>query len=227
MRVGIRWATIVAAGVAIGSPALAQQTLFNVPSADVLDRGKLYLEEDTLWRPSSPAFAIFTVRAVYGFGSGVEGGVNLGGFETPGRSVPTAVLAVKWQPVKSGPLAVTAGAYGLFFLRGSSDGDPCGQLYAHASWAFPTGTRIAAGGWIATSGYAGPTKSRGGLFTLEQKAGANLTVAADWFTGPSSIGYLSPGLIFTTGPWTVYASYSLRNGRSKGNAALIELGYSF
>jgi len=208
-------------------PARAQQTLFNVPSADVLEKGKLYLEEDTLWRPSDPDLAVFTMRGVYGFGSNVEGGVNFGGFVTPGRSTPSATIALKWQPVKIDKFVLTAGAHGLFFLRGSKDGDPAGWFYAHGSYALPTNTRITAGGWVATSGYAAPGSTGGGLLGLEQKVNDHLTIAADWFTGRNGIGYLSPGIISAWGPWTIYAAWSIKNGDSKGNAALLELGFLF
>ena len=218
-------ATMALAASAV--PSLAQQTLFNVPSADVLDKGKVYLEDDTLWRPSDPDFAVFTMRGVYGFGSHVEGGVNFGGFVTPGRSTPGATLALKWQPVRIDGFAVTAGAHGLFFLRGSKDGDPSGWFYAHGSYALPTDTRLTAGGWFATSGYAAPDKTGGGLFALEQKVNDHLTIAADWFTGHNAIGYFSPGIISAWGPWTIYAAWSLKNADSKGNAALLELGFLF
>lgn len=220
---------LAAAGILAVAAAHGQQTIFNVPTADVLDKGKLYVEDDTLWRPSDPKFATFTVRGVWGFGSGMEGGVNLGGFVTPGRSTPTATLALKWQPIRAeaGGFALTAGAHGLFFLRGSEDGRPAGHFYAHASYAFPTGTRLAAGGWFATSGYAGSSDTRGGIFTLEQKVDDHLTLAGDWYTGKNGIGYLSPGIVSAWGKWTIYAAYALKNGDSKGNAALLELGYSF
>lgn len=211
-----------AAGVLI-----AQQTLFNIPSGDVLDKGKVYLEEDTLWRPNDPHFAVFTVRGVFGFGSGVEGGVNVGGFLTPGRSTPVAIAAIKWQPLKSGGFALTTGAHGLFFLRGSRDGDPAAQFYAHASYAFPTNTRLTAGGWVATSGYAAADDTHGGLFGFEQKVGDHLTFAGDWFTGENGIGYFTPGVFSPWGRWTIYAGYSFKNGDSQGNALLLELGFAF
>ncbi len=50
---GIR---VFVAGVALGalaSTTTAQQTIFNVPTADVLDRGSLYAEIDALWRAGS------------------------------------------------------------------------------------------------------------------------------------------------------------------------------
>jgi hypothetical protein len=205
----------------------AQQTLFNVPSADVLDKGKVYLEEDTLWRPQDPHFAVFTVRGVYGFGSSVEGGINLGGFTTPGRSVPVAVAAVKWQPMKTGGFAITAGAQGLFFLRGAGDGDPSGFFYGHASCAFPTNTRVTAGGWAATPGYAAAGNARGGMFGFEQKVNDHLSLDADWFSGENGLGYFTPGIVSAWGRWTIYAGYSLKNGDWKGNALLLELGFNF
>jgi len=210
----------------LAAAASAQQTIFNVPSADVLDTGKLYLEEDNLWRPKDPKFAVFTGRGVYGLGSHVEAGVNIGGFTTPGRSVPAATLAVKWQPWQSGSFAVTTGAFGLFFLRGSEDGTPGLQGYAHASYRLPTRTRLTAGGWFASSGYAATDPARGALFGLEQPLGASFSFIADMYTGKSSLGYVTYGVQPSFGPWTIYAGYSVKNGNSKGNAIQIEIGFT-
>lgn len=214
------------ASLAYARPARAQQTIFNVPSADVLDSGKLYLEEDSLWRPSGPNFAVFTGRGVYGLGSHAEAGVNVGGFTTPGRSVPTATLAVKWQAYQSGPFAVTTGAFGLFFLRGSEDGTPGFQGYAHASYRLPTQTRLTAGGWFASSGYAAADPTHGALFGLEQPITPNLALIADMYSGKSGLGYMTYGIEPTFGQWDLYAGYSVKNGNSKGNAILFEIGFT-
>lgn len=224
LRVAAAAALLVAAAA---SSARAQQTIFNVPTADVLDKGKFYLESDALWRPQEPNFALFTERGVYGFGAHIEGGFNFGGFVTPGRSTPIAIAAVKWQPLKAGNFALTAGAHGLFFLRGSEDGDPAGHFYAHASYAFPTNTRITAGGWIATAGYAAPDFQKGALVGFEQKVQDHLNLIADWFSGKNGIGYFTPGVSSTWGGWTIYAGYSFKNADSKGNATLLELGLTF
>ena len=224
------WPRPVGLALLLGfSAALAhgQQTIFNVPSADVLDKGKLYLEEDNLWRPQDPNFAVFTIRGVYGFGGHVEGGINVGGFVTPGRSTPNAVAAVKWQPLKEGNFALTVGAHGLFFLRGASDGEPSGFFYGHASYAFPTNTRITAGGWVTTAGFAAPDSREGALVGLEQKVADHLNLIADWYSGKNGIGYFTPGISSAWGQWTLYAGYSIKNSDSKGNAALIELGFNF
>lgn len=221
----LRSAVLIAIiGASPTAVAQAQQTIFNVPSADVLGRGKLYLEQDILGRPGEPRFALFTGRGVVGLGSRFEAGLNIGGFTAPGRSTPTATLAVKWQPYQEGPFAVTAGAHGLFFLRGAEDGTPGLHGYVHASCRLPTQTRLTAGGWSASSGYAATHPVHGALFGLEQPAGPHLAVTADRYSGKSSIGYTTFGLEPSFGPWTLYAGYSLKNGNSKGNAFLIEIG---
>ncbi len=214
-------------GTAAARSAQGQQTIFNVPTADVLDKGKLYLETDWLWRPSDPAFATGApIRGVYGFGANIEGGVNFGGIVTPGRSVPVAIPNIKWQPLKTDIFFLTTGVLGQFFLRGTSDGTPSVQTYAHAAVKLPIGTRLTAGGWWTSSGYAAPGSTAGGLFGLEQAITSNVTLAADWYTGNSSLGYVSPGIIVTAGRWVFYGAYSIKNGNSKGNGLLLELGFN-
>ena len=211
----------------LAASALAQQTIFNVPTADVLDKGKTYLEIDALWRPQEADFALFTARGVYGVGSNLEAGVNVGGFVTPGRSVPIATPNIKWQPWKNDTFAVTTGVFGLFFLRGSQDGSPAGLAYAHVAAKLPTNTRLTVGGYWATSGYAATEPEAGALIALEQTVIPHLNVIADWFSNENGIGYLTPGISSTWGGWTFYAGYSIKNGDSDGNAMLLEAGFTF
>jgi hypothetical protein len=219
-----------------GTAARAQQTIFNVPSADVLDPGKVYAEVDELFRPANRAFSSTAVRGVVGVLPGVEAGVNFAGLSSPGPAVPTATLAVKLQPLRAGGFALTAGAYGLFYLQGSSAGDPAGLGYAFASYKFAaTGTRVELGGWYASAGFVYPrgrpqgSSAGGALATVEQPLPwiRGLEIAADWWSGNNAIGYMSPGLIYTAGHWTIYAAYSVKNGDSKGNGGLLELGFAF
>jgi len=221
-------ATLLLAAVAV--PLRAQQTIFNVPSADVLDHGTVYLEVDELFRPTEPKFSSTTVRGVVGVFPGMEAGVNFGGLNTPGPAIPTATVAVKLQPLHAGDFTLTAGGYGLFFLKGSEDGNPAGLGYGFASYRIPkVGTRIEFGGWYSSAGYAKPTSTGGALATFEQPLPwvRGLSLAADWWSGENAIGYVSPGLIYSFGHWTAYAAYTIKNGDSKGNGGLIELGYLF
>jgi hypothetical protein len=207
----------------------AQQTIFNGPSADVLDPGKVYLEVDELFRPTDPEFSSTTVRGVVGLFPHVEAGINIGGLLAPGPSIPTATAAVKIQPVNTGGFTLTAGGYGLFYFDGD-DGNPAGLGYGFASYRIPgINTRIEFGGWYSSAGYALPRSTGGALATFEQPLPwvQGLSIAADWWSGDNAIGYVTPGLIYTFGHWTAYAAYSIKNGDSQGNAGLIELGYAF
>jgi hypothetical protein len=220
---------LIAAGLflAIAAPVLAQQTLFNVPSADVLDRGKTYLEADALGRPKDPSYGFFTMRGVYGLGSNIEAGANFGGFAATGRSVPFTAVNVKWQPWHNDTLAFTTGAFGLFYLRGSRDGDPAALWYGEASYKLTATTRLTAGGYWASSGYAAPDPQAGAQMGFEQKINDHLNLIADWISGKNAIGYFTPGVSAPLGDWTIYAGYSIKNGDSKGNAILFELGFTF
>jgi hypothetical protein len=221
---------IFVAAVAIGalaSTAAAQQTLFNLPSADVLSKGRTYVEADALWRARGPDFAVFTGRGVYGFGANIEAGLNFGGFVSPGHSAPTATPNIKWQPWKDDTFAITTGFVGLFFLRGSADGKPAALGYAHVAAKLPTNTRLTIGGYWGSSGYAAPDPRAGALVGFEQVLVPHLNLLADWFSGESGIGYLTPGVSSTWGGWTLYAGYSIKNGDLNGNATLFELGFIF
>ena len=227
---GGRTARLVAATLflsALALPLSAQQTIFNIPSADVLDKGKFYLEADALGRWDDPEFGLFTARGVYGFGSNIEAGVNFGGFAATGRSVPYATPNIKWQFWHNDRLALQAGAFGLFYLRGSRDGDPAALGYVEAAWKLPTNTRLTAGGYWASSGYAAPDPQAGALLGLEQKVFDHLNVIADWISGENGIGYFTPGVSVPLDAWTIYLGYSLKNGDSKGNALLVEVGVHF
>src|SRR3954451_23684125 len=68
--------------------SVAQETVFNVPSGDVLDRAKVYTEFDFSYRPDN-AFKTYTPRVVVGLGKRFEAGVNINGIASPGPSSTT------------------------------------------------------------------------------------------------------------------------------------------
>jgi hypothetical protein len=206
------------------TPSAAQQTIFNVPSADVLGVGNVYVEEDNLWIPGRPQDSSFAALGVIGLGHHLEGGATVGGFTAAGRSVPAATLALKWQPCHGRQWSLTAGAHGLLYLRGAGDGTPAAFSYAHLAWAPSSAFRATGGAWYATSGYAATGVARGALAGVELRLGPSLVAQADWYSGNNGLGYVSPGVAVTLGRWVLYAAYSLKNGDSHGNAALLELG---
>ena len=110
-----RIAMIIVAAFWIVGAAGAQQTIFNVPSTDILSRGKVYGELDAAFKVNDQTalnrFSSFIPRVVVGVGGNVEVGLNITGNIQPGADSTTLVPTGKWrfyQNEKSG-IALIAG----------------------------------------------------------------------------------------------------------------------
>lgn len=219
-------------------PALsisAQQTIFNVPTTDVLDRGKVYFEVDAAFKPNdSPAvskFSSFTPRIVVGTGGNVEVGLNVTGNIQPGADSTTIVPTVKWKfyQGKDNGVAMIAGSNIYIPVRN--------RAYNVGTWSYLamsktiSKTRLTAGGYVASKNVFAPNATRaGGQFGFEQTLNSKATIAADWITGRHAAGYFTPGFIYKpTSKVTTYWAYSIGNtNASQGNHFfLFELGYNF
>jgi hypothetical protein len=217
------------------SAVQAQQTIFNVPSTDVLERGKVYAELDLSFKPNDSAlvdqFSSFVPRVVVGAGRGIEFGLNLTGNIQPGADTTTLVPAIKWKPYqgKTNGIAIAVGDH-LFIPVRNRAYNTGNYVYAEISKTFKSGTRLTAGGYDFTRNVVATANRAGGQFGFEQPLNKKLTFAADWFTGKHSAGYFTPGLVFKVGPKvTGYAGYSIGNQNlSQGNHFfLLEVGYNF
>lgn len=235
MRVRI---TIVALSALFGAiaDARAQQAVFNVPSADVLDPGVLYLETDQYlrpWKTASDRAAFSLVRGVLGIGSQVEVGANVGPFDYRHRSNPFLDGTIKWRPyhVAIGPeetpstASVIVGAHPGFALR--DELEDRFRSYAYVAGAFraaSTGTRVGAGVYHATKNVFTDKDRFGIQLTAEQPIASfgGLTVAADWFSGDG--GYATPGLGMTDGRFTLYTAYGFANTGRHDDLLTLELG---
>jgi hypothetical protein len=220
----------------LAASSRSQQTIFNVPSADVLDKGKVYFELDASFKPNSQdavhKFSTFVPRLVVGIGNNVEVGLNVTGNIQPGADSTTLVPAVKWRPYhneKNGWSIVTGANMYIPFRNRSYDAGV--YLYAQASKSFKSGTRVTGGGFYCSPNVVALHAHRGGgQFGFEQTVNKYLNINADWITGKHGSGYFTPGISFRPAPkLTGYMGYSIGNGEVKhGNHFfLLELGYSF
>lgn len=215
--------------------ANAQQTVFNVPTADVLERGKVYAELDvsfkTVKQEAAGKFSTFVPRLVVGAGSNVEVGLNVLGNIQPGADTTTLVPTVKWKFYENEEKKMAFYGGTNFYIPVRRRAYKFGT-YSYLSTAKTINkTRLTAGAFVAGKNVFAPQAVRaGGQFAVEQTLNSKLSLAADWFTGKHANGYLTPGIIYKPRPnVTLYASYSLGNTRLKqGNHYfLIELGYNF
>lgn len=213
----------------------AQQTVFNVPTTDVLGRGKVYFELDAAFKTNDQAvvrkFSSFVPRFVVGVGGNVEVGLNFTGNIQPGADSTTLVPTVKWKffENKKKDTALIAGTN--FYIPVRNRTYNLGTYSYLAVSKTINKTRLTAGGYVASKNvFASGAARAGGQFALEQTINSKLTLAADWITGKHASGYFTPGVIYKPHPQvTTYWSYSIGNtGFGGGNHFfLFELGYNF
>jgi hypothetical protein len=210
--------------------ACAQETVFDVPSADILDNGKVYGELDGTVRPVN-LFATFTPRVVVGIGHGIEVGMNFDGLSAPTLEQYEISPTVKWRiwKAKTSGWSFFVGDDLVFpvYLRTYNAGN-----YAYATLAkeWKSGTRITAGAYDFTRNVVAKANRAGGQFTFEQTLNKRFTLAAEWYTGNNSAGYANPGAIVKlTSKLTFYAAYQIGNaGVNNGNHQFLwEFGYNF
>lgn len=213
----------------------AQQTIFNVPTADVLEQGKVYVELDAAFKLDRtndyPRFSSFVPRVVVGVGGKVEVGVNVTGNYQPGSDSTTIVPTVKWKFYENEKkdTALFAGTNVYIPVRNRSYNF---GSYSYAAIAKTINkTRLTAGGYVASKNvFASNAVRAGGQFGIEQTLNSKVSLAADWVTGRHANGYFTPGIIYKPHPKvTTYWSYSIGNGQaSSGNHYfLLEVGYNF
>jgi len=209
--------------------SFAQETVFNVPSGDVLDRGKVYTEFDFSYR-GQDAFKTFTPRVVVGLGKHFEVGANINGIAAPGPSQTTITPTIKWKAYDGGDNGWAFVVGDNFFIPVQNKSYDAGTwTYAEFVKALKTKTRLTAGGFYASANVFAAAQRGGGQFAIEQTVNNRLTLAADWFTGKHGAGYLTPGMAFKlTSKLTGYLAYELGNtGLSQGNHQLLaEIGWN-
>jgi uncharacterized lipoprotein NlpE involved in copper resistance len=215
--------------------ANAQQTVFNVPTADVMDKGKVYVELDASFKTNDEEtqrkFSSFVPRVVLGTGGNVEVGFNLTGNIQSGADQNTLVPTVKWRFYQNEKKNLAIFAGNNFYIPVRNKSFSFGT-YTYAAVAKTINkTRLTAGAYVFSKNVVAENASRGGgQFAVEQTINSKLTLAADWITGKHANGYFTPGAIYKPHPQvTTYFAYSIGNtGAKRGNHYfLFELGYNF
>ncbi len=211
----------------------AQQTIFNLPSANVLDKGNVYVEFDTAFKFNNQdalrRFSSFTPRIVVGVGGKIEVGLNVIGNVQPGADTTTLVPNVKKKFYEKKNTVIYGGTN--FYIPIRNRGYKFGT-YSYAAVAKTINkTRLTAGGFVASKNvFASNAVRSGGQFGIEQTINSKVTLSADYFTGKHLNGYFTPGIVYNPHPKvTTYWTYSIGNDKAKkGNHFfLLEIGYNF
>jgi hypothetical protein len=220
---------------ALASLAQAQQTVFNVPTTDILDQGKVYLEADISFKlhdsRALSRYSSVVPRVVVGVRQRrVEVGMNVTGNIQPGKDSTTLVPTVKvkvYENEKHG-VAVVTGA-NVFIPVRQRVYRAGAYTYAMVSKTLGSRTRVGAGAYLFTENVVSPNANRGGFqFTFEQAITRRFSFNADWITGNHAAGYLTFGPSFKFSKRLVgAAAYSIGNNNySDGNHFFyVQVGY--
>jgi hypothetical protein len=214
--------------VCLGVSACAQETVFNVPSGDVLDRGKVYAELDVTYQHLQDV-AGFTPRVVVGLGKRIEAGVNINDLTTDSAQL-NITPTVKWKAYdgkKSGWAFVVGDD--VFIPVQNRSYDAGNYVYAEFVKSWHRGTRVTFGGHHFTQDVVAAAQRAGAQLAFEQTLNKRVIFATDWYTGGHALGYVTPGLILkATSNLTLYGTYQIGNrGASDGNhQLLVELGWN-
>jgi hypothetical protein len=209
--------------------AIAQETVFNVPSADILDRGKMYGELDVTYQHQAD-LAGFTPRFVMGAGRQIEIGLNFNGLSTAASPELIVSPTFKWKlynsPKNGWAFLVGDNVFVPIQNRTYSAGN---YLYAEFAKTFSSGTRATFGAFHFSRDVVATAQRAGAQLAIEQAVGKRATLAADWYSGDHSAGYVTPGIIVKLTPKvTWYGSYEIGNrGLANGNHQLLtEIGWN-
>ena len=213
----------------LSAPGITQETVYNVPSGDILDRGKVYGELDVTYMHSID-LATFTPRVVAGVGDHMEVGVNFNG-QTTSNSQLVVTPTIKWK-------AYDGGKNGWAFLVGDEvflpayrrRYDACNYFYAEFTKSWNTCARATFGAYHFTSDVVSSGQKAGGQFAFEQPLNKRISAAVDWYTGSQALGYVTPGIVVKVTPkLTWYGTYQIGNSAaSTGNHQfLTEIGWNF
>ena len=185
---------------ALSSAAHGQQTIFNVPSADLTDHHTVYVEHESQFRAWPPGrYWSATDYFAVGIGHDTEVDVNLYNTSVPpSGNISGAVGFRSIIPILKTTAAAeefkwTVGGQALVSLEGAGPGY---WVYSHLSGRLPkVKTRLTAGISAGTAQLFGRDTVHfiGGV---EQPVNKTVSLIADWYSGTQSLGYSTSGVSF-------------------------------
>lgn len=213
----------------IALPCAAQQTVFNVPSADVTPKGKLFLQTEGQFRPwNSGAFYNGTNYSAYGIGHNTELDATLFNVSAPNSNTITLGTGFKSaipipglkEKFPAREYKFTIGSEILTSLQGKGVGS---WEYAHLSGRLPiTNTRLTGGVSYGTRQVFGKD-TFAYITAVEQPVTKKLTLLMDWYSGNEHFaGFLISGFSYNLPKnSTIYVGYQIPNSSLVGKSGFV------
>jgi hypothetical protein len=215
---------------------LAQSTLFNIPSTDVVAEKKTYVEFDFishLEAHKNGGFQGYVPRLVYGVAKKWEIGANVAFLDAQAPDQPVELQPnVKYQFYANEKTGVQAAAGAILYtpIAHRAGVDTFGLLYSTVSkkWKGDHGPRLTGGGYGLVGRANGNGTEGGAIVGYEQPLHPKVSFVTDWFSGKNRFGYVTPGFSFVvTKSSAFYAGYSIGNFGRKNNALFLYYGITF
>ena len=116
--------TIVLLVALTGQVAMAQSTIFNIPTTDTVAKGKGYFEFDYLGQLPGPdpgnRFDYFVPRGIVGVANNIEAGVNVNIGHTKGFNQALIQPNLKWKFFNNDDKGVAAALGGIAYFAGNN-----------------------------------------------------------------------------------------------------------
>jgi hypothetical protein len=196
--------------------AMAQSTIFNIPSTDTVDKGKFYFEFDYLPQAPGPdtggITTLYNPRFLVGLPHDVEVGLNFPIYHYDADPSTYSYIQpnIKWKFYKNDDmgLAITTGLVVNVPMNNTDGQATWSYIYGNISKKWKDGPRVTFGpygalanvdpnsGPVSFVGPNGTPGTRGGvLLGYEQPLGKSpVSFVVDWFSSQNPLGYFTPGV---------------------------------
>jgi hypothetical protein len=226
--------------IPLSGQAMAQSTIFNIPTTDTVAQRKAYAEFDFLLQaPKSDLFRtyLYNPRLVAGAPGNLEFGVNFPVYSTksPSGSATNGYIQpnAKWKFYNNEDAGVAMAVGGLWNrpLNHRSEQDTWGLMYGLISKKIKAGNygpRFHSGLYGILSANQDPDNGpvsflgprAGVILGYEQPVQSRISFVADWYSGKNGLGYFTPGVSITLpGSGLFNAGYSVGNDSWKDSNA--------
>ena len=226
MRSFILAVFILLPGVLGIDAAWAQQTIFNVPSADVTPKGHVFVQTESQTRFfGTQQYYNGTEYAAVGIGLNTELDATLCNFSAPASNNRAILLGFKStvpllkQSFESREFKLTVGSH----IPISIDGQGVGNWsYAHLSGRIPKlNTRLTLGTNYGTRQMFGRNQVSV-IAGYEQPVTKKFSLIGDWYSGTHGSAYFIPGFSYAFPKnITLYAGYQIPNSRQVGRSGFV------
>jgi hypothetical protein len=227
MKHGI-WLAILA--VVFSCTAFSQEVIMNQPSADVVDKGHLFVRSDSFYT-QKPAYFFENVNFAYGLGHNLEVSLNSSDL-AHGSDIWQIVPGIKWAPIKTKNFEIYVGDQ---YWKPVSN-----FTYYHNGNVSYEAAALKAGNWRFTGGvfqsynaYA-PGNRAGAIGGVEWMAkmfknGWMIAPGVDYGSGAGTNGYTSPGVMFQKKNFFICPGYMIANPHNPNGAhqSFVMIGDTF